>query len=221
MITGSILKQLAPSIPSDKANTIAALLDKICPTYGINTPDIFHEFISNLLEETGEFKTLEEGLNYQSIALQKLFSRQRIGMGQTIDFGRTMTHPANQQMIANTIYGGQWGLINLGNRQQGDGWMFRGSGPMQLTGRALISKFAAYYNARYGTSFTPEAMADELRHNLEVGVHSACWVFAIVFKLIDEAINDDFKAIVKKINGGYLNMDKRQMYYERAKVLIV
>jgi putative chitinase len=52
---------------------------------------------------------LEEGLNYQSIALQKLFSRQRISMGQTIDFGRTMTHPANQQMIANIIYGGQWG----------------------------------------------------------------------------------------------------------------
>lgn len=220
MITGSILKQMAPSLLQSKADNIAALLDKICPQYKIDSADIFHEFIANLLEETGEFSKLEEGLNYQAVALTKVFGRHRISIDDCYRYGRTMKQPANQQMIANILYGGQWGLINLGNRQQGDGWMFRGSGPMQLTGRGLITKFSVYYNSRFGTSFTPEQMAETLRTNIEIGIHSACWVFAITFQLIDEAINDDFKAIVKKINGGYLNMDKRMAYYEKAKLLI-
>lgn len=92
---------------------------------------------------------------------------------------------------------------------------------MQLTGRYLYTTFTNYYNKRFGTNFTPEQVADKLRSDIELGIHSACWEFAISAQLIDEAIADDFKKVVKTINGGYLNMDKRMMYYERAKKLIV
>lgn len=110
MITGTILKQLAPSLPQAKADNIAALLEKVCPMYGINTADIFHEFIANLLEETGEFSKLEESLNYQAVALTKVFGRHRISIDDCYRYGRTMKQPANQQAIANILYGGEWGL---------------------------------------------------------------------------------------------------------------
>ncbi len=220
LINGSILKKLAPDLPQDKADKYAADLDTICPKYGIDTPDIMHEFIANLVHECKDFTRFEEGMNYQAVALTKLFGRHRISVDDCYRYGRTAKQKANQQMIANTIYGGAWGLVNLGNKQQGDGWMFRGSGFMQLTGRGLVTKFAAYYNAKFGTSFTPEQMAEMLRTNVTIGIHGACWFFAIEKKLIDEAINDEVLAMRKKINGGIFGLKEVKRLTDLARILI-
>jgi hypothetical protein len=45
-------------------------------------------------------------------------------------------------MIANCIYGGEWGAKHLGNTEPGDGWMCRGAGPLQGTGRDNFTRFA-------------------------------------------------------------------------------
>lgn len=220
LINGTILKQLAPTLSQDKANQYAFDLDTICPKYGIDTPDIMHEYIGNLVHECMDFTRFEEGLNYQAVALTKVFGRHRISIDDCYRYGRTAKQKANQQMIANIIYGGPWGLANLGNKQQGDGYMFRGSGAMQLTGRGLITKFATYYNAKFGTSYTPEQMAEMLRTNVTIGIHGACWFFCIEKKLIDEAINDEVLAIRKKINGGVLGLQKIQALTVLASQLI-
>jgi len=220
MITGAILKQLAPSLPQVKANQYADDLDNICPQYGINTPDIFHEFIANLIHECQEFTRFEEGLNYQAVALTKVFGRHRISIDDCYRYGRTTKQKANQVMIANTIYGGSWGKTNLGNTQQNDGYNFRGAGPIQMTGRGLVTKFTAYYNKKFSTSFTPEQMANQLRTNIVIGIHGACWFFAVEKKLIDEAIDDKMIQVCKSINGGLIGIEHRQAIYEKAKLLI-
>ena len=220
-LTGEILKKLAPALPVERALAYANQYTTICPLYGINTADIFHEFIANDIHESQGLTRFVEGLNYQSIALQKLFSRKRISMGDTINYGRTATHPANQPAIANTIYGGTWGLTNLGNKQQGDGWLFRGSGEMMLTGRRMVAKFAAFYNKLNGTSFTPEQMAEMLRTNKEVSTHAACWVFAIEKKLIPAADADKDLAIRKAINGGTFGLDEVLRLTRLARQLVV
>lgn len=221
VLTGEILRKIGPSISVDRANLISNILTKVCPQYGINSADIFHEFIANVLHESGEFTILSESLNYQSVALKKLFSRSRISMEDLTNYGRTATHKANQPAIANCLYGGTWGKINLGNVLSTDGWTFRGAGPMQITGRGNTTKFTNYYNSLTGSKLTADQMADLLRTDLTVGIHSACWFFAIFKELIDEALHNDFKEIVKKINGGFIGMDKRTAYYELAKKYVV
>jgi putative chitinase len=52
-------------------------------------------------------------------------------------------------------------------------------------------------------------MASRLRADIEIGIHSACWIFAVAKKLIDEAERNEMKTIVKKINGGYLGIEER------------
>lgn len=220
LITGQILSKIAPSMGATFADKVAKLLSDICPVYGINTADIFHEFIANILHESNEFKTLEEGLNYQAVALTKIFSRARISIDDCYRYGRTGQQKANQQAIANIIYGGQWGKRNLGNILPGDGYLMRGSGPIQQTGRGNITKFASFYNKKFGTSYTPEKMAQLLRTDLAIGIHSACWFFAIEKKLIPSAIADRLEEIVRRINGGTLGMAKRQWYYNQAKIYI-
>lgn len=87
------------------------------------------------LETGASFATdKQEGLNYAAEALIAKYP-QRISQVDANRVGRTAGHPANQQAIANLIYGGVWGRGHLGNQQDGDGWNFRGRGWVQITGR--------------------------------------------------------------------------------------
>lgn len=220
MIASSQLANITRILRGQRLEQVAQGLNKICPLYGIDTPDIFHEFIANVLHESGEFNDLEESLNYKAQALIDKFGRHRISIEDANKYGRTSAHPANKVEIANRIYGGSWGKTNLGNLYPMDGWIFRGAGAMQLTGRANISKFTHYYNTKFNTKILPEDMAQLLRTDIEITIHGACWFFCIAKGLIDEAINDDMNTIVKKINGGYFGMPERLKYYELAKKYI-
>ncbi len=219
-LTGPILTQIAPQITGTRANEIARMLTDTCPRYGIDNADKFHEFIANVLHESAGFTVLSENLNYSVHALLSTFGRHRISAADAERFGRKPGQPANQQQLANILYGGSWGARTLGNTKAGDGWQFRGAGPIQITGRKNFTDFTAYYNRMMGANHTPERMAVLLRTDIRAGIHSACWVFAIAKKLIDEAERDEMREIVKRINGGYLGWDDRSKYYERTKVMV-
>lgn len=91
--------------------------------------------------ETGErFAPVSESLNYSTQGLLNNF-KGRISAADAARFGRSSSHPANQEAIANLVYGGEWGRERLGNTQPGDGWRYRGRGLVQITGRANYDKF--------------------------------------------------------------------------------
>lgn len=221
LITGPVLKQICPKVHKDRAEILAKHLNEICPKYGINTADIFHEFFANLAHECSEFTRYEENLNYSADALIKLFGRHRISVEDAQRYGRIPGQLANHQMIANLIYGGHFGLTQLGNEQVGDGFAFRGSGPIQLTGRKNMMGFALWMRRQFNKICIIQEWANLLRTNDEYAIHSACWIFAISKKLIDEAEADSMKEIVKRINGGLNGMDDRMKYYELCKKLII
>lgn len=211
-LTGEILQKITPKMSADKADILAYLHNKICPEYGIDTPDIFHELYANELAESGEFTVFEENLNYRAITLTKTWKTRF----PTIESAQPYAH--NPKKLAEKVYDNR---KDLGNDQPGDGWALRGSGPIQNTGKLNMTAFTNYYNAKFGTTFTAYEIAEKLRNDLEMGVHSACWLFAISKKLIPMAIDDNFKAIVKRINGAYTGMEKRTGYYELCKKYIL
>ena len=218
-LTPEILNKICPSL-GNKAIIISDTLNKITPNYGMDSADILEDFIPNLLVESGEFTTFEENLNYSTDALIAKFGRHRISEDAAKEFGRNSKHKADQQSIANCLYGGKWGEVNLGNTQVGDGWTFRGAGPIQGTGRGLISSFAVFYNTKFGTNYSPEQIAIMMRDkvNIEIGIHFACWLFSIAKNLIQMSIDDNFKGIIKKINGGYNGIDERTSFYNKCKI---
>lgn len=125
------------------AQAWALPLANACQRHGIDTPAKLASFLGNVVHESGGLKSLVENLNYAATALQKVFGTKRISADQAALYGRTNAHPADQQAIANTVYGGEWGRKNLGNIEPGDGFRFRGMGAIQLTGRANHTRFAA------------------------------------------------------------------------------
>jgi len=212
LITKEQLKAICTKLHITRAQSLAVHFNLICPQYGINKKGIFHEFFANLCEESGEFEHYEENLYYSAERLMKVWPKKFPTKGDAIPYAN------NPEKLAERVYGLR---KSLGNYNPGDGYAFRGSGPMQLTGRANMTAFANWMEYRFSIKHSPESWADLLRTSDEFGIHSACWIFAIAKKLIDEAERDEMKEIVLKINGGLTNYPKRLAYYEKAKKFIV
>lgn len=113
-----------------------------CVRWGIDTMREVASFLANINVESAGLTQLSESLNYSTDALIAKFGRHRISIADAQRYGRNSAHPANQEMLANILYGGEFGKKNLGNTQPGDGWLFRGYGPKQITGRANQTAFA-------------------------------------------------------------------------------
>jgi len=104
------------------------------------------------------------------------------------------------------------GRHDLGNTEPGDGKRYKGRGPIQLTGRANYKKYGALLDLDLVNNPTIAATP-------EVGfrIAGAFWNEHDLNELADLGA---FKAITKKINGGYNHLKERTEYYERAKKVL-
>lgn len=182
------------------ANTTAELTEWVEPTrqacvrWGIDTLRELASFLANINVESAGLTRLTENLNYSTDALIAKFGRHRISVADAHNYGRNSAHPANQEMIANLLYGGEFGRKNLGNTEPGDGWRFRGFGPKQLTGRANQGRFAK------AVGIAIEQAPDYLRTKMG-GMMGAGWFWQshdLDAKAATPGVEDDRRAI----NGG-------------------
>jgi len=112
------------------------------------------------------------------------------------------------EMIANYVYMDEFRKYKMGNVNEGDGWLFRGRGLKQLTGRDNYTRF--------GDSIGISAEeAAEYVATPKGAVESACW-FWDANNLNDIADTDDVVKMTKKINGGNIGLEDRQKRYINA-----
>lgn len=210
ILTGDILKKIAPKC--NRADSIAQKLTTICPQYGINSANILHEFLANVLHESNEFREYEENLYYSTP--ERLM---KVWPGRFPNTESALPYIKNAQKLADKVYGNR---KDLGNIQPGDGWLFRGSGPIQMTGRYMFTLFNAFIRRRFGIIKSMSEVADSIRNDDTIAIHSACWLFSIAKKLNKDAALNNMNAIIKRINGGYTGIERRMQYYELCKALI-
>lgn len=173
---------------------------------GITTPRRAAHFLGQIYVESGGFETVVESLNYSADSLKRLFGRHRITESDADKFGRTKDHPANQNALANILYGGAFGREQLGNTDSGDGWIFRGRGLKQLTGRDNYTRFS---KAWLGTD---EAVNDPDIVALPRGaVASAIW-FWRANGLNEIADTGSVEAVTRKVNGGLNGIAERRKW---------
>lgn len=193
---------------------IAKALEDACIRFGIQTQNQKSHFLGQVYVESGGFKTLRESLNYSCEALLKLFGRHRISAQDAMKYGRAAgKHPANQEALANCLYGGVWGANNLGNTKPGDGWAFIGRGLKQLTGRA---NYSMYSEAMYGDDRIVRNSV--LLERLPDAALSAGWFWSWK-KLNPLAEANDYRGVTKKVNGGTNGYDQRVAATQKAAAL--
>jgi putative chitinase len=128
--------------PDGKLGPITAT--KIAEVLGIKSKEHLAHFLGQVHHETNGFKAGRESLNYTPKGLANFIKWSRITEMQALAYGKSNSKTADQVKIANIIYGGRWGKLNLGNTEPNDGWLFRGNGSIQLTGRFNHQQFADY-----------------------------------------------------------------------------
>jgi putative chitinase len=179
-------------------------LNETFERFGILTPRQQAAFIGQCGHECGNFRLLEENLNYRAETLMKLWPRRF----PTLEFAKQFER--NPKKIANSVYANR-----MGNRDEasGDGYRFRGRGCIQLTGSAN------YFHAgkALGVDFImePDLVATPQFAALTAGF------FWNTQRLNDLAETGNNLALTKKINGGTIGLDDRILHTNQALALLV
>lgn len=197
------------------AGPYATPLALACAEFGIDNDLELAHFLAQLTTESAGWRRFVESLNYSVEALLRTFSRSRISAEDCARYGRTMGRAANEVMIANKVYGGDWGRANLGNIFVGDGWKFRGHGPAQTTGRANTERVSL-------ALFRDERLCDDpepLAKDTMVGARAAGY-FWKAHGCDRYAARDDVVAVTRAWNGGKNGIDDRIHNLKRAKQLL-
>jgi putative chitinase len=198
-------EHLAQLIPGNKK--VDFWFDAMCeilPKYGITTSRRVAHFVSQCAHESNNFNSLEENLNYSEKSLLAVFGRY-FGTAPKRNAAEYARKP---EMIANYVYQDEFRSSKMGNTKAGDGWLFRGRGLKQLTGRENYTNFGKSVN------MTAEQAAVYVATE-KGAIESAAW-FWNNKKLNSIADTDDVTKMTKIINGGNIGLADRQSRYSKA-----
>lgn len=131
MITPQLLQQLCPGLDPGTAALSAPRLQTAAERFGINTRLRMAHWLAQLAHESG-FKPAVENLNYNAQRLTQVWPSRF----PTLASAQRCAH--NPEALANTVYAGRLGN---GGAESGDGFMFRGRGFLQITGRSNYAKY--------------------------------------------------------------------------------
>jgi putative chitinase len=103
----------------------------------------------------------------------------------------------------------------LGNTESGDGFRFKGRGPIQITGRANYGRF--------GSLLGLDLVADPARASrpdVAFRIAGLFWSKKGLNELADERTDEAFREITRRINGGFNGLPDRQRFYAVARTVL-
>jgi putative chitinase len=172
-------------------------LEEVFAKYDISTPARQACFIGQCAHESGNFKTLQENLNYSAEGLMKTWP-SRFATKEIAD--QYARQPAK---IAGKVYNGR-----LGNTSEEEAAQYLGRGLIQLTGKEN------YGNCGLGIGV--DLLADPaLLLDPRYAALSAGWFWN---KKGLNALADaqDYETMTKRINGGLIGLDDRKAKIAKA-----
>jgi len=172
-------------------------LEETFAKYDISTPARQACFIGQCAHESGNFKTLQENLNYSAEGLMKTWP-SRFATKEIAD--QYARQPAK---IAGKVYNGR-----LGNTSEEEASMYLGRGLIQLTGRENY--------ANCGTALGIDLIGNPtLLIEPKYAALSAGWFWNKkgLNSLADTA---DIETMTKRINGGLIGLEDRKAKIAKA-----
>jgi putative chitinase len=181
-----------------------ALTDNL-PEFDICSRERVAMFLAQTGHESANFTILHENLNYRAESLIRTWPTR-------FNTGNAGFYEHNQEKIANKVYCNRMGN---GDEASGDGWKYRGRGPIQITGKDN-------YRACSMAVFNDERLLETpelLENDMDVAVKSACW-FWNSRHLNEIADEGNVKEVTHRINGGYVGLDDRAARYTVAMTVL-
>jgi putative chitinase len=175
-------------------DVVIAQIPEVMDKFQINTPLRLCHFLAQCGHESGNFKAVNENLNYGAKGLRGIFGKYFPTDAKAAEYER------KPEKIANLVYGGRMGN---GPEASGEGYKYRGRGYIQLTGK---DNYAAF----------DKVVAENI-------LETAAWFWNSrkLNELADKGATDaDVTAITKKVNGGTIGLPDRIKHFKEFYELV-
>ena len=187
-----------------------------CAEFEINTPQRIAGFIAQTAHESGGYTMLVENLNYSDTTMAAVWPNRFAVLGADKkpikENGKNVPNAfakalhRKPEAIANTVYANRMGN---GTIESGEGWLYRGRGLKQLTGKDNVT--------RCGQALGVDLVSNpDLLLESEYAARSAGW-FWKANNLSKFADVEDLEGMTKKINGGLIGIADRKARYQKVK----
>jgi putative chitinase len=184
----------------------ADALNAAANKYEINTPLRHAAWLAQCAHESGHFRFVFENLNYSAESLTRVFKKYFPTVESTEGYAR------KPERIAAKVYGGRMGNGAESTKQ---GWLYRGRGAIQLTGKDNYRAFGKEIGREAEVLSNPDLVAEP-----ELAALSAAW-FWHRNGLNALADKGDNLSITKRINGGTNGLEDRAKLFAQAKPIFL
>lgn len=191
-------EQLSKIIPKNSDKWFE-LCQEFFPKYNITTKERIAGFLAQVAHESGNFSRIDENLNYSTEGLRKTFPKY---FTSAIIAKRYARQP---EKIASRVYANRLGN---GPESSKEGWIYRGRGLIQLTGK---------YNYQLFADYIEKSLEETISYlsTTKGAFESACWFWDIK-NLNQYADKKDIEGMTRVINGGTNGLDDRRKKYRYA-----
>lgn len=146
------------------------------------------DFLGQVLHESAGLTRFSENLNYSAERLCKVWPSRFHTIADARPYER------NPEALANKVYGGR-----MGNTEPGDGWRYRGRGPIQLTGK---DNYRAVGDLMGQDLVSLPELMEQPRYALEAAI--AWWE-----DRIPDSMLGDTEKVSRRVNGGLIGLADR------------
>lgn len=181
-------------------DTVLAQIPEVMEKFQINTPLRLCHFLSQCGHESGNFKAVNENLNYGAKGLMGIFKKYFPTEAKALQYER------KPEKIANLVYANR---MDNGDEASGDGYKYRGRGYIQLTGKTNYAAFDKIVTE--DILATPELVATKYP------LLSAAWYWNSRSLNVnsDKGESDAIVTeVTKKVNGGIIGLDDRIKHFK-------
>jgi putative chitinase len=185
------LQALNAKIPINVLTEIDTLVAK----FNVSSALRLSHFLAQCAHESGNFKVLNENLNYSADGLLKIFPKYFKDKATADAYAR------KPEKIANRVYANRMGN---GDEASGDGYKFRGRGYIQLTGKDNYKAFSDFIGE--------DCVANPDLVSSKYPLTSAAFFFEKnkLWDICDKGNTPDVVTLVtKRVNGGTHGLDDR------------
>jgi putative chitinase len=204
--TVAVVAQLAPQA---KNNYLQAIREggPLFEEHGITTPLRMSHFMAQAMTETGGFKVLRESMSYSVPRMLQIFGVGNHSAKITAAEAPSLAH--NERALSERVYGlgNPRKARELGNTQPGDGFLFRGNGVLQTTGRGAHKRMGQAFGLDFEAN--PDLVTAP-EHALKPALKE--WSDNNLNRFADQ---NDIRTITKRINGGLNGFEDRKAFFAR------
>lgn len=204
-----IVRRVAPRA---RAEYLAAFEagDEVLSRYGVTTPLRLAHFLAQVLHETDGLTILRESGAYSAARIVEIFGVGKHSAAITSAEARTLAK--NGPKLFERVYGlgNPKKAEELGNTRAGDGWLFRGNGLLQTTGRGA--------HRRLGEKL---GLGDLFERNPELVTAAQYALLPALAEWKESGLNayadrNDIRTITRRVNGGFNGYADRVAWFNKV-----